>query len=88
MLPLILIASLSFHVGECWREKKYSGLSNTYGDPIKIVEIGEKSVVYKWWVKSLDYWSSGYLIQDKEEFTKDLENNYEEIACPKSSERS
>ena len=83
---LILIASLSFQVGDCWREKKYSGLSSAYGDPLKVIEIGDSSVVYKWWGKSANDWSSGYLIQDKKEFQKDLESSYEKINCPKSTD--
>lgn len=87
MSSLLLLAALSYQVGDCWRETKYSGLSNTYGDPIKIVEIGNKSVVYKWWSRTGNDWSQGHLIQDKEEFTKDIEKNYEKITCPKGSDQ-
>jgi hypothetical protein len=81
--PFILLASVSLlHVGDCWRDRKYSGLSNTYGSTNKILEIGDNSVVYTSWNRTLDDWSFGYTIDDKKTFEKQLETSYEKIACP------
>jgi hypothetical protein len=84
MNSLILLASISLHVGDCWRETKYAGLSRDYGQAIKILEIGEKSVVFTAWSRTIQDWGS-HFIEDKQSLEGQLEKHFEKITCPARS---